>query len=125
MPQQQYFTRPANMAFHNFCDGTTIIPKGTPMLLGLNLKFCIEPPRPFQDIKKSLVRFQRDVRLHFRHNADEPEHPTREDQANREHDEKNTYIPSLYIPSSWHPPATKDSIEFAIQNFDASLNTYQ
>jgi hypothetical protein len=41
---------------------------GTAALLGLGLKFCLEAPRPFQDIDSSMQRFCRDMRMHCRFN---------------------------------------------------------
>mgnify|MGYP000231981960 CR=1 FL=1 len=33
-----------------------------------------------------------------------------------------TYIPSLYLPSTWAPPPSFDKVELAFGNFDAKLN---
>ena len=60
MPAELYFSRPTNLAFHNLCLPSTILPAGVRGLLGLGLNFC---PRPaFSNGRKAvqLVRFDRD-----------------------------------------------------------------
>jgi hypothetical protein len=47
---------PSNVAFHNLCAAAQA-PPGTASLLGLGLKFCIEPPRPCQDLDRSMHPF--------------------------------------------------------------------
>ena len=111
MSPQQYYTRPGNMAFHNLCT-TATPPSGTAALLGLGLKYCIEPPRPFQNIDISMQRFRRDMRLHCRFNLD----ATTDDGKDNEE-----YIPRLYIPSKWQPPQAPSNFEFTFDNFDAMI----
>ena len=111
MTPQQYYTRPGNMAFHNLCT-TASPPAGTAALLGLGLKYCIEPPRPFQNIDISMQRFRRDMRLHCRFNLD----ATTDDGKNNEE-----YIPRLYIPSKWQPPQAPSNFEFTFDNFDKMI----
>jgi hypothetical protein len=87
----------------------------------MGLKFCIESPRPEQRIEDGIRRFQRSVRLHF-HFLEE----AKENENNAPNDpdspESVTYIPSLYLPSHWQPPAKQDHVEFALANFDEKIN---
>jgi hypothetical protein len=111
MSPHAYYTRPANMAFHNLC--TTIqVPPGTAALLGLGLKYCIEQPRPHQDFNRSMHRFRRDMRLHCAiqgFNTD----ITEEDSSNKD------YIQRLYIPSNWKPPEAPLKYELTFDTFEA------
>ena len=113
MSPHAYYTRPANMAFHNLC--TTIqVPPGTAALLGLGLKYCIEQPRPYQDFNRSMHRFRRDMRLHCAiqgFNTD----ITEEDSSNKD------YIQRLYIPSNWKPPEAPLKYELTFDTFDEGL----
>jgi hypothetical protein len=84
------------MAFHNLCS-TATVPKGTASLLGLGLQYCIETPRPFQDLASSNMRFARSVRLLDFHN-----------QKTSAGEEEVEFIPKLYIPSGWTPPRSKN-----------------
>jgi hypothetical protein len=122
MKPYHYFTRPNNMAYHNLCSGTTP-PPGIASLLGLGLKYCIESPRPSQGIDESIIRFQRSVRLHFHFKDEEEkaEDPGMADAADEYSQE--SYIPKLYVPSTWSPPPSKfDHVENAIGTFDKKLN---
>jgi hypothetical protein len=124
MKPYHYFTRPNNMAYHNLCLDATP-PAGIASLLGLGLKFCIESPRPNQSIDASIVRFQRSIRLHFHFAALNKQAKEDDDATSTSTDEEApvTYIPKLYIPSTWEPPpSTCDEVEFAISKFDMKLN---
>jgi hypothetical protein len=111
MSPNEYYTRPGNMAFHNLCT-TATPPPGTAALLGLGLKFCIEPPRPYQNLDNSMRRFRRDMRLHCAFKLDE---------VTIKDDPKEDYIPRLYIPSKWHPPLAPDTFEFLFDSFDKQI----
>ena len=106
------------MAFHNLCT-TTQPPPGTAALLGLGLKFCIESPRPFQDIGASTLRLRRDLRIHFFQEQQKKDFgPTTTDPSDPD------YIPKLYIKSDWIPNPAPDHVELALERFDrALLNT--
>ena len=92
MPCWYYFSRPTNMAFHNF---TTYInpPANIRALLGLGLQFI---PTPFQTTPwtrmqhTTFQRLQRDIRLkcHFAGEA------SQDDKA---------FNKKMYIPSEWTP----------------------
>jgi hypothetical protein len=56
------------MTFHNLWL-TAQTPPVTEFLRGLGLKYCIESPRPFQRVKKTIRRIQPFVRLHFAFNS--------------------------------------------------------
>jgi hypothetical protein len=117
-----YFLRPNNMAYHNLCSDTSPPPPGIASLLGMGLKYCIESPRPNQGIDSSILKFRRSVRLHFHFSKQEERKKADESTATPDPYTDVTYIPSLYIPSTWDPPAQKDNVEFAIGKFDERLN---
>jgi len=104
-----YFAIPENMAFHNLCSPSTPVPTGMKRLLGLGLKFCIEPPQPRQYhehlILTSLDRFSRSVRLHTLLGQVKPK------------SNETQYIPGLYIPSTWQPPRSMYEIEEPLSRF--------
>jgi hypothetical protein len=121
MKPYHYYMRPNNMAYHNLCSDTTP-PPGIASLLGLGLKFCIESPRPNQGLDLSILRFRRSVRLHFHFSNQEEGKESDGASASTEQDDAETYIPLLYIPSTWDPPPKFDKVELAIVKFDASIN---
>jgi hypothetical protein len=49
MKVQEYQNRPHQMSFHNLCQSLKP-PDGIGVLLGLELKFCIQEPRPKQHL---------------------------------------------------------------------------
>jgi hypothetical protein len=95
------------MAYHNMCS-ETVPPPGITSLLGLGFKFCIESPRPCQSIDDSIRCFHGSIRLHF-HFKDEEENNEEIVTASNAADEylQESYIPSLYVPSTWNPPPRK------------------
>ena len=111
MSPHKHHTRPGNMVFHNL-RATATPPPGTAALLGLGLKYCIESPRPFQDIDSSMRRFRRDMRLHCRFNLD---------ASTNESNNDDEYIPRLYVPSKWQPPLAPSDFEFTFDKFDRLL----
>lgn len=105
------------MAFHNLCT-TTQPPPGTASLLGLGLKFCIESPRPHQNLEESILRLRRDLRItYFQQHQLELCGPSNADPTNPE------YIPKLYIKSDWVPDPAPYHAELALENFDRALAT--
>jgi hypothetical protein len=119
MTPHHYFTRPSNTAFHNLCKSATL-PDGTANLLGLGLTFCIESPRPTAQTRQlatSVHRLRRSVRLHALFKKDE-----NDDSAGGRGDE-SSYIPKLYIPSKWKPPAANIGLEVAVDTFDRKLSS--
>jgi hypothetical protein len=110
------------MAHHNMCT-TAKLPTGIANLLVLGVKYCIEPPKPYQDLDDSIRCLQRSIGLHFSFASDDMEAERDQTQNN---DDKNLaatcYIPKLYIPSTWQPKAVKDEVEAAFSQFDCKLN---
>jgi hypothetical protein len=84
------------MAFHNLCS-TALTPPGTEFLLGLSLKDCIESPRPFQRLEKSIRRIQCSARLHFALKNFDEDSELEDESAVAE--ARVQYIPSLHHPS--------------------------
>jgi hypothetical protein len=64
MNTYKYFSKPTKISFHDLCQYSKP-PQGIQNLLGLGLKYCLETPRPWQDLRKSMYQFQHSVRLHF------------------------------------------------------------
>jgi hypothetical protein len=122
MTPYHYYSRPNNMAYHNLCSSAKP-PDGIASLLGMGLKFCIESPRPNQKIADSIMKFQRTTRLHF-YFTNQEEGKNDDDSVSLDPDDPSTvtYIPSLYLPSTWAPPPSFDKVELAFGNFDAKLN---
>jgi hypothetical protein len=107
------------MAFHYLCLNAQT-PPGTEFLLGLGLKYCIDAPRPYQRLEKSLRRIQRLVRLYFVIKDQGEDSNTDDEYAEAESRAK--YIPSLYCPFDWQPPPAPDDAEHAMSKFDEKLN---
>ena len=59
-----------NLQFHNLCPDDIKLPTGTRLVLGLGLKFCIERPRPYQDIDTALMKLKRDIDIWYHLNKD-------------------------------------------------------
>jgi hypothetical protein len=62
-PQNVYTVNRINLAFNNLCPPHIQLPVGTKLLLGQGLKFCIERPRPYQDLCTALKLFKKDIDL--------------------------------------------------------------
>jgi hypothetical protein len=106
------------MTFHNLCAPNVTLPPATANLLGNGLKYCIETPRPHQQLDRSIQRFQRSIRLHFQFNGN-----SSDTESTDGDDLYNTkYIPSLYIPSTWDPPIQSDAVEHAFSKFDELID---
>jgi len=96
------------MAFHNLCIDTKP-PDGLSKLLGLGLKFCIRSIRPDQDVKETMTRMQRDVRLRYyfgTSGADEVD-----------------FDNPLYIKSKWRPPPASPDVEERMASLWGTLDT--
>ena len=91
-----------------------ILPPGTRSLLGLGLKFCIERPRPYQDIDQALIQFKRsiDLRCHLeRNNINTPD---------------PSFNPRLYMKHpSWDPDPCDKEFEEAFLKFENELTIYR
>jgi hypothetical protein len=100
-------------------------PTGIASLLGLGLKFCIESPRPNQSIDQLLLRFQHSERLHFHFSQEEEERRNEAGNtfiATADLDLAVTYIPSLYMPSTWSLPVCFSNVELAFGAFDKHIS---
>ena len=86
------------------------LPIGIKSLLGLGLKFCIERPRPYQDLCTSMQKFRKDVDLRSYLMKKGINEPTT--GFNR-----RVYIKSIYIS-----PACDGKIASAIQRFEDKIN---
>ena len=110
MPLTKYFNRPHQMKYHNLCRNLKP-PHGVGSLLGLGLKFCIQPPTPSPDIlDKSFDRFFRDVRLryHFTGIPDEIQEPMVDKK--------------IYVKSTWDPKRQEnEGLETNLHNFRREL----
>ena len=84
------------------------LPAGVGDLLGLSLPFCLQAPRPNQDIGKTMSRLRRDVRrtAFFANSEDEPNY---------------NYNPKLHIPSTWEPPRASNDIERRMDALEQKL----
>ena len=120
MSNEEYFDTPIHTACHNYVT-TTDLPAGTSQLLGLNLKFCLELPKPFNKIEDGISRLTHNVRLHHIHNSDKPLDPNTQDFVTRIQAEAETYEPKLYIKSTWKPPYADNSTESALSNFNKDI----
>jgi len=77
MPAQELLSSPWNNAFKNFTSLSTTLPHHTANLLGLNLKYCLEKPRPYNQIGKGYNMFGIDFRNNSKFNfKDPPVNPT-------------------------------------------------
>ena len=103
---------------------TTNVPTGTPSLLGLNLKFCIKTPNPYEQIKdKNIKRFKNGFKTHFRHNIEEQCNRTINDYNNRNNFDKNQYIPKLYIRPQLSTQPTHPSAELLLDKFEDKIKS--
>jgi hypothetical protein len=87
----------SNMAFHNLCSDTTSLPSPA-NLLGLDLKYCIESPKPYQELDDSIKQMQGSIQLHFCFaEQDIEEDETDNLSVSKDPNVTTNYIPSLYI----------------------------
>ena len=121
MPNEEHFDAPTHAACHN-CVTTTELPVGTGQLLGLNLKFCLELPKPFNNSKDGFSRITHNVRLHSIFNADEPLDPNTQDFTERIQKEAETHEPKLCMHSTWKLPLANAPTEKASSNFCSRIN---
>jgi hypothetical protein len=101
-----YLNSPFNLHCHNLCT-KLLTPIGFNQLLSLGLNFCIERSKPTPNIKYTLNKLNRNVRL----KAWLEKNPL----------EQDNYNPNLYLPSHWQPPEAPERIEQCLQNFEKQL----
>jgi hypothetical protein len=58
------FKQPKNLTFHNLCKENSL-PIGSKTLLGLNLKFCLSANTLPNDIKQTVLRMARSIRIRY------------------------------------------------------------
>ena len=95
--------QPTNLSFHNLCTSNTI-PPYTRQLLGLNLKFCLTPKIPRNNVKKTVIQMACSIRTHYYL------------KENASHNESN-YIKQIYN-KNWNPPPAPLIIEDQLVNFE-------
>jgi len=101
--------QPTNLSFHNLCTSNTI-PPYTRQLLGLNLKFCLTPKVPRNNVKKTVIQMARSIRTHYYL------------KENASHNESN-YIKQIYVKNkNWNPPPAPLIIEDQLVKFEKHLN---
>ena len=115
MPTWYYFSRPSNMAFHDFTKRHKP-QKNLRSLLGLGLKFIPTPSltNSWSRLKKSAYdRLFRSVHLRFHFAGKPPSKGT------------TTYGPKMYIHSTWTPPhwtIPPIALEERLSRFSSALN---
>ena len=97
MPSCEYSSLMTNMKYHNLCKELTP-PRNAGRLLGLGLSYCLQSPRPRQDIDQTMARLRRDVRRKAFFDGQ-----TEADGGD--------FNPKLYIPSKWEPDKTCPEVE--------------
>lgn len=94
------------MACHNLCD-TLKPPPGFNSLLGLGLKFCIETRKLTKNPSYTIQKLRHSIRLKAWINK----------RANTDEQRDETYIPALYVTSTFKPPLAPGDIEYRIEDF--------
>jgi hypothetical protein len=103
-----FLQTPSNLHHcHNLCKKLQP-PTGDKQLLGLGLNFCIGKRHPKPNVKNTLEKLKRSIRLQawIKENGA----PTSGD-----------YIPKLYIPSPWKPPPAPDEVENNLLLFSSKI----
>ena len=108
-----------NIHFHNLCPPEMVLPVGIKSLLGLGLKFCIERPRPYQDLCTALLKFKRDLDIRgflIDNDMEDPDDPTHDGEFNRR----------LYINNpDWNPDRCGDPMASAFTKFETIINRFR
>jgi hypothetical protein len=95
------------MKFHNLCTKLTP-PPGLALILGYDLKHCIQYATPRPKLDESLSRFTRDVRIKYAF----------KDQEDTKYDSK------LYVKNDqWIPDDASIEIEQELKNFEGQIRT--
>ena len=96
-----------------------MLPVGIKSLLGLGLKFCIERPRPYQDLCSSLIKFKRDLEIHQFLIDEEIIDPSETTNAKS----NNSFNRRLYLPNDeWIPPPLREPYLSAFEKFETAIN---
>ena len=99
-----------NFTFHNLCPPQIKLPVGLGALLGLGLKFCIERPRPYQDICTNLQRLRKSINIRNYLVKEGLNKPT--PGFNRR----------LYVNSRSNMPDSDNPFANAVQRFEDTVN---
>ena len=115
LPSSSYFARNSNRVCHNYLPPDCPAPIGVEQFLGLGLKYCVQTPRPSNNLSKTFARFANDVRRISFFTF----HPPDDDGTIR-------YIPKLYIKSDteWRPSDDHD-VEQCLLAFERSVRSHQ
>jgi len=111
MESAEYYSRPTNMACHNYLVENGL-PPGTKSLLGLGLNYCLKP-KLIDTTEKTFDRFTGDIRRKYAFSINPPE------------DTDGDYIKELYIKSDYEFPLASDVIEEALSDFQRVIQAEQ
>jgi hypothetical protein len=106
--------QPSNATLHNLSGKK--LPCGSDQLLGLSLKFCIQETIPKLQVKKTIERLRRAIRL-------QSWLDTHSDEKTEDKNDNN-YTPGMYLSSTWTPPQAPTHIENGLSAFEGKLNDY-
>jgi hypothetical protein len=104
--------QPKNLTFHNLCTKNKL-PTGAKEILGLNLNFCLATKSVKDNIRRTILKMARSIRISFflqEHNL-----PVCGDY------EKQIYVRN----KNWHPPPASLLIEDKITEFEKLLKEKQ
>jgi hypothetical protein len=106
----------SNLKYHNLCTHLTP-PLGLKSILGYDLKHCVQHKTPQTDAETILKRLDRDVRIRFRHGANQEDDNTAEDPF-------DTYDPKIYVKlKNWEPELCAQDIEEELADFRRQFTT--
>jgi hypothetical protein len=106
----------SNLKYHNLCTHLTP-PLGLKSILGYDLKHCVQHKTPQTDAETILKRLDRDVRIRFRHGANQEDDNTAEDPF-------DTYDPKIYVKlKNWEPELCAQEIEEELADFRRQFTT--
>ena len=104
-----------NLSYHNLLPSGYKLPPGPPgtrSLLRLGIKFCIERPRPYQDICSAMLNFRRSVDLRMHLIKSEDNQPDTE------------FNPHLNVNlREWQPDPCKKPHVSAFLKFESTVNS--
>lgn len=109
MSEEEWSSRPTNMACHNLLRDGVSLPVGTNTLLGLGLNYCIKTPHTRKTTEHTFSRLAEDVRrlYHLRDAMD------------------GDWIPSLYVKSGYKFEPAPEEFEDGLINFKRAIISKQ
>lgn len=111
-----------NLQFHNLCPEDMKLPMGTRSVLGLGLKFCIEQPRPYQDIDTALMKLKRNIDIWYHLNKDVNDNDSNDNNNNNDNVTDDHYNARLYVETNWKPDPCGKKCAKAFDNFETLVN---